>query len=225
MRPCSRASAAYADSGLWASKCRSRSTGRPSGPRSLRMSRMLMKLSSGHPMPRSARPKAISSSPSSVMSQVHCASGVKSLTTGTKSMSGCWLSRRTICAWQLAISVSCWVLVKSIERFLVSVDRSGPFTKPKDRGGPRRNPIDAHRPTTTLRKASNGRDSRFGLARAGAGAGKVRRTSNIVGLAATEERKRSSHSGMPRDVVQFVCGKRGVCSVCRPRHEPCTEAT
>jgi hypothetical protein len=38
------------------------------------------------------------------------------------------------------MSVSCWVFVKSdIERFLVLADRSGPFTKIKDRGGPRRN--------------------------------------------------------------------------------------
>jgi hypothetical protein len=35
---------------------------------------------------------------------VHCASGVNSLTTGVKSMSGCWLSMRAICAWQLAMS-------------------------------------------------------------------------------------------------------------------------
>jgi hypothetical protein len=51
MRPCWRASAAYAESVLSASKCRSRSTGSPSGPRSSRISRMLMKPSSVHPMP------------------------------------------------------------------------------------------------------------------------------------------------------------------------------
>jgi hypothetical protein len=54
----------------------------------------------------------MSSSPSSVRSQVHWASGVKSLTTGLKSMSGSPASMRTICAWQLAISCSCWVLVR-----------------------------------------------------------------------------------------------------------------
>jgi hypothetical protein len=64
MRPCSRASAAYADSGLSASKCRPRSTGRPSGPRSSRISRMLTNPSSGVPNPKSQRPKAMSSSPS-----------------------------------------------------------------------------------------------------------------------------------------------------------------
>jgi hypothetical protein len=71
---------------------------------------------------------------------VHCASGVKSLTTGVKSISSCWLSMRTICAGQLAMSCSVCDWVKSVMlRFLVLADRSGPFTKPKDRGGPRRN--------------------------------------------------------------------------------------
>jgi hypothetical protein len=38
---------------------------------------------------------------------VHWASGVKSLTTGLKSMSGWASSMRAICAWQLARSCSC----------------------------------------------------------------------------------------------------------------------
>jgi hypothetical protein len=44
-------------------------------------------------------------------------------------------------------------------------DRSGPFTKPKDRGGPRRNRATLIHSRTPLRRASNGRASRFGLAR------------------------------------------------------------
>ena len=49
----------------------------------------------------------MSSLPSSVKSQVHWASGVKSFTTGLKSMSGWPASLLTICAWQLAMSWSC----------------------------------------------------------------------------------------------------------------------
>src|ERR1700730_4430813 len=81
----------------------------------------------------------MSSSPSSVRSQVHWASGVKSLTTGLKSMSGSALSMRTIWAWQFARSCSCWVLVKSvIGRFLVLADPNGPVTKAPEHSGPPR---------------------------------------------------------------------------------------
>lgn len=91
---------------------------------------------------------------------MHCASGVKSLT-GLKSMSGCWLSMRTICAWQLSMSVSCCVLVKSVmSRFLVLADRSGPFARNQ---GPRRSaqePNDTHQIEVVNSSAnSNGRDS------------------------------------------------------------------
>src|ERR1022692_4181886 len=55
--------------------------------------------------------------------------------TGLWSMLGSPASMRTICNWQLVISGSVWVLVKSvIWKFLVKADPLGPVTKP---AGPR----------------------------------------------------------------------------------------
>ena len=81
-------------------KCRSRSIGRPSLPRTDSSSDRLTEPSSGQPMPRSHRPKAMSGSSGSisVRSQVQPASGVKSFTTGRKSgsdSSSIWNCSRT----------------------------------------------------------------------------------------------------------------------------------
>src|SRR5690606_8573684 len=85
--PLSRASAAYSERVRLDMKYRSRSTGRPSGPRMVDNSERRTLPSSGMPSPRSHRPKAVSPSwgSSSVSSQVAWASGVNSLTTGSGS--------------------------------------------------------------------------------------------------------------------------------------------
>ena len=72
MRPRREASAALAESVLPALKFRSRSTGRSSLPRRARSSVMMTAPSSGKPMPRSQRPKAISGFSGSIRSGARC---------------------------------------------------------------------------------------------------------------------------------------------------------
>jgi len=101
---------------------------------------------------------------------VHCASGVKSLTRGLKSMSEWPASLLMICSWQLARSCSVCVLVKSvIERFLVFADPNGPVTKAAGMRV-RQEPIDTHHvaqdhPTSGV-EVSSGRDSCAGATNA-----------------------------------------------------------
>ncbi len=60
-----------------ASKCRSRSTGRPSCPRNEASSAKLTEPSSGNPIPRSQRPKAISGSSGSISVRSQVQAGVR----------------------------------------------------------------------------------------------------------------------------------------------------
>jgi hypothetical protein len=70
---------------------------------------------------------------------VHWASGVKSLTTGLKSMSDSPASIRAICAWQLAMSCSDCALVKNVMMKILVCWRTPRSVHPKRRTaqGPR----------------------------------------------------------------------------------------